>query len=81
MKDELQINLGKTYDKLRIFPKIFCKSGPRATFGIRVWTHSVFHARFSLFGIYCHSCREKNRKFEVWGLVYLPPDTSGPSYS
>ena len=22
------INLGKTYDKLRIFPKIFCKSGP-----------------------------------------------------
>ena len=24
----LKINLGKTYDKLSIFPKIFCKSGP-----------------------------------------------------
>ena len=22
------MNLGKTYAKLRIFPKIFCKSGP-----------------------------------------------------
>jgi len=26
--DKLNINLGKTYAKLRIFPKIFCKSGP-----------------------------------------------------
>ena len=27
--DKLKINLGKTYAKLRIFPKIFfCKSGP-----------------------------------------------------
>jgi len=26
----LTTNLGKTYDKLRIFPKFFCKSGPRS---------------------------------------------------
>jgi len=27
--DKLNINLGKTYAKLRIFAKIFCKLGPR----------------------------------------------------
>jgi len=27
----LTTNLGKTYDKLRIFLKIFCKSGPSST--------------------------------------------------
>jgi len=34
--DKLSINLGKTYAKLRIFPKIFGKLGPRFITALRM---------------------------------------------
>jgi len=36
------INLGKTYAKLTIFPKMFCKSGPWLLVYVCVFTISVW---------------------------------------